>query len=821
MKFNLVKGLHIPQELLPRFKFSWLLHFLYQFGAVISWVVVTALFVEKFGLENLLYLFAIEAGLIILGTLFTHQFLRCVPAKKIINFSAFGIIALLLSTFWADQSEHIYILFGLALIAKDVLYPRLRMGLLRNTEELFTPAQAEKAIPFSESALTIGALAGAGFLFTMIKFSPEISTQTMLTWWIFPIIFIIALLSFESQILHEVPELRGEKKLHESKESTFRNLRQTFKKIPFLKAIAVMIFLQGSIFAIVEYHTVSKLEHSLEHTFTTTDISISPEHIKASLFSEVKETSEKFITITNQEIKVFSSKLIAHNTLLHDLSALHLMIGILAVIVNFWLTPYLLRKKGIIRPMLYYFTAFFLIIPVMLLGGAWPLVAIRSYQHGFHSMFNAGYHITFYSTFEEQREFIRHILEGIIAPAGILLGVGIIFMLKTFGAPQMFPIALALIVATLIYISHQMIPRYTHLAIKNLKLAKNIREQLHAIEVLGQTGHCPKLTSSTLCKILEQTDTHSAIREKIIRTLQRIKSTDTIHEFSKILSKEYEPLELKVKILESMLKFDSLREFSNSKMFAQHKLLIILNKLFEETTHEHLKKLIVMNIFSHLPADQVVPFFLKTMESNDERLQAVCLRSCQMFNDPDIVSYIEPYLKHDNSRVRSHALIALWKFHDKEELIPHLHSFFETDNHEHNIAGIYAIGEIQDIVNHSLLIKFIEHENKEWKLHALIAQAKLGNSKCIPELINILFGEEESLANKVFEMLKRRVPKEIYNEIIYQIKRQVAKQVWQIIGHHPEPSVLQSLPTDRITYLRRLYKFAGQHDDILVLEQAL
>lgn len=755
-----------------------------------------------------------------MGSLLAHQFLRSVPAQKITYGATISIIVLLIASFWADQAQHLYILFGLALVAKDVIYPRLRMGLLRNTEELFTPAQAEKAIPFVESALTVGTIAASGFLLMMIKFSPEASTQTLFSWWMLPIILIMGLLIFEPRILHELPELTGHKKLYESKESTIHNLRHTFRKLPFLRTLGVLILLQSAIFGIIEYQTVSTLEHEINHHVTVSEISFSPQHLTASLIGEAKEISQNVIRVSQKEIKEFSSKIIAHNTLIHDLSALHLIIGLLTLIVNWFITPYLLRKKGIIRTMLYYFIGLILVIPAMLMGGSWPVAAVRSYEHGFHSLFSAGYHITYYAAFERQREFIRHLLEGIIAPAGILLGLGTIFALQKFQLETLTTAALFVFAAGLIYLTWNLIPRYTNLAIRNLKIANNIREQLHAIEILGQAGHHGRKTQIALCQLLEKPETHNALREKIIRTLQQVKSADTIHEFSKILEKDYEPEGLKIKVLEAMLEFDSLRKFWESKVFAQHKLLRVLNDLFEKTNHDHMKKLIVMNIFSHLPGEQVVPFFLKTMESGDERLQAVCLRSCQMFNDPDIVSYIEPYLRHENSRVRSHALISMWNFHDQEELRTHLHNFLKAEKIEEIIAAIYAIGEVRDIQSLHLLEDFITHQNQELQLHALIAHAKIGNRKYLNKIIDILFGPDDTQAQKMYAMLKR-VPEHIRQEINTQIKQRVAQKVWKIIGHHPTPNTLKTLSANHLAYLRRLYKFAGLHDDILILEQAL
>ncbi len=816
-----LKNLHFSPEITKRIRFSWSLHFLFQFGWVISWVVVTALFVEEFGLKNLLYLFSIEAVLLIISTIFSHKFLRGISTNKIINCSVGAIIALLIGSFWISKSENIYLLFGFALIAKDVFYPRLRMGLLKNTEELFTPKQAERAIPITESALTIGTVAGAGFLLTMIRFWPEATTQNLFAWWIFPLLLIVTLLTLEPRLLSELPELHEnpEEKYYESKDSTFKNAIDLFKKIPFLRTLAILITLQSAVFAIVEFETVSHLEQELRHTVTTTEISFSPSHLSASLFQDVSKVSKKIIQVTNKEIHEISSKVIAHNTLLHDLSALNLLFGFIALFVHFIISPLLLRKQGIIRTMFSYFVGLFFILPALLIGGSWSIAAVRSYEHGFHSLFSSGYHLSFYSTFSKQREFLRHFLEGIIAPLGVLLGVGIILCINMSHGTLILPLVLTILVGTLLLITRHMAPQYTELAIKNLKHSTSLREKMHAIEILGQRGHNLQNTTSALCNVLKDSETHHILREKIILTLQKSQSKHVIPEFSKILERKNENDSIKINILEAMLEFESLKKFWESNMFSQHKFLQVLNALFERTEHEHLKKLIVMNIFSHLPADKVVPFFLKTMETADDHIKSICLRSCGMFNDPDIVSYVEPYLQDKNARIRSHALITLWKFQEKNSLRKHLHQLLEQDDHESIIAGIYTIGEVGDQESHSFALNFSNHENIELRLHALIARAKLEDKNSFEPLMKILFSEDELIAQKVFGMLKR-IPNKLREELFTYMQREIAQQVWNIVGHHPRLETIQQLSPKKRTYLRRLYLFANKHDDILVLEQA-
>ncbi len=823
MLSNRFKKIAFSPDILKRIKFSWGLHFLFQLGWIIAWVVVTALFVEKFGFKNLLYLFSIEAALLLTGTLLTHRFCKRISNKIIINGSAGAIIILLLGSFFISQThpQNPYLLFGLALVAKDIFYPRLRMGLLRKTEELFTPKQAESAIPITESALTIGTVGGASFLLLMIRFFPEATTQSLFAWWLFPLLLILLLLTLEPLLLAELPVLHinKEEQRYESYDSTFKNVYKLFQKTPFLRSLAIVVALQASLFAMIEFETVSHLEHELHRPVTTTEIAIDPSYLSASLFNDVKEVSQKFIEITNEEIHVFSSKVIAHNTLLHDLSALNLFFGVIALFIHFFLSPLLLRKKGIVRTMLLYFVGLLCTIPALLLGGSWSIAAVRSYEHGFHSLFSAGYHMSFYSTFARQREFLRHFLEGILAPMGVLLGVGIVFLLHRFEINMFFPVALSLLIVTIILITRAMIPQYTDLAIKNLNQTDSLHEMMHAIEILGQEGHTPKATIKALFDLLKDSKAHLFLREKIILTLPKMHFSYIIPEFSKILENDKENDELKIKILETMLEYESLKSFWEENMFSQYRLLETLKKLFQTTNHGHLQKLIVMNIFAHLPADQVVPFFLETMESADEKIKAVCLRSCAMFNDSEFITYAESYLQHENARIRSHALIALWNFLEQEELRPHLESFFLSGDHESIIAGLYAAGELKDYDSYNFILPFTNHEDLELKIHALIALAKLKDCNSFRPLMEMLFSPDEVAAQKVFGMLKR-VPSDIREDLYAHMQQEIAHKVWNIIGYHPHPETIHTLSKDKKSYLRRLYLFANRHDDLLVLEGA-
>jgi len=49
---------------------SFLIQFFYRIGFVIGWTIIVALFVEKYGISNLPYLFILNAFFIIFGSIF-------------------------------------------------------------------------------------------------------------------------------------------------------------------------------------------------------------------------------------------------------------------------------------------------------------------------------------------------------------------------------------------------------------------------------------------------------------------------------------------------------------------------------------------------------------------------------------------------------------------------------------------------------------------------------------------------------------------------------------------------------------------------------
>ncbi|NJP03969.1 HEAT repeat domain-containing protein [Candidatus Gracilibacteria bacterium] len=228
----------------------------------------------------------------------------------------------------------------------------------------------------------------------------------------------------------------------------------------------------------------------------------------------------------------------------------------------------LLERFGVIRTMAMYFGGYFLVALSWFFGFV-NMNFVRGYSHGTHSVFASGYHVSFYSTFSRERELLRHILEGILVPMGVFLGVGLILLMHYFHLPMgylMAGLALVLTITTLF------IPRwYTHLSKQNLDTSEHISEKLHAIEVLGQRGH--KGSSEVLSQLLKNTKSHPVVREKIIDTMTKVQDPHVVHTYTEMLNDPQEDEEIKMRILDSVLDLKTLQNYWREHAFSQHHFL--------------------------------------------------------------------------------------------------------------------------------------------------------------------------------------------------------------------------------------------------------
>ncbi len=804
--FQLFKKLGIAEHEKPSVKFLWQLRFLFQLGFIFSWTIITAIFIEIFGVQNLLYLLFADAVILLFGSAVANfLFLRTELNHFLLGTIGGTILFALLAFVFR---ENIWFYFLSAIIAKDLFFAQLNIAILRKNESLFSPKAAQKIMPIIESGITIGTVIAASVFLGLLEIFP---TKDLLAFWLIPLGIMAFLIWRSPKALAEIPDLCQEE------ESASHGVREgilAVKKIPFLAFLTTVVFFQSALFAVADFEFLKSVESHTTHKEQHFDAS----DLQTNLFHD---SVEKVITVGHkiaESAEQTVSKIFVHETLAHDLGLLSLIFGLISLVVQLFLASRILEKVGIINSMLLYFGGF-LGLAATFLGGGTNMNFVRGFQHGGHSLFESAYHLTFYSVFSHSREILRHFLEGFVKPLGVIFGVLLVIFFQLFWFQQATALLMVGLAFLLGILTFGMRRKFTNLSTQNLQSDQNISAKLDAVEVLAQKGH-GKESVLVLAKELLNKKNHAVIREKITVMISKINDPQIIHTYLEILADESESNEIKIQSLDSLLKMDSLRNYWKEHVFSQHHLLRLLQKIFKETDDAHLKKLVIMNIFAHLPIHQVVPFFLEMIKQHDEELKSVCLRSSvELFDDPEIVYYLKQFLYEKNPRLRGHAVISLWKFGEKKLLRQVINDLLLKETKEEKIAGIYAIGEVKDQSLEYKLYPYLESELFDLKLHSLVALAKIGNESVFPDILEILFGGDRDAAQKLFYMMKR-AGKDVRDKLKKEIQFKVSHKVMDILlaENVREKSHLSRLSDKSKESLKWLYRLAEKYDGILLME---
>lgn len=796
----LYRKLNVADHEVARVNYMWSLQFLWQVGFVFAWTVVTALFLDIFGIQNILYLFLIDAWLLIAGSYLAHFCFLRMPIHQFLYVNVLATLGFL-ALAWFGRDNPVMFFTGV-ILAKDLFFSQVRIATLRRNEELMSPTEATHLMPVVETALTIGTIVGAGAFLYLLSFLPS---KQVLFFWVVPLLALIVLIHFGPRYLRDIPQIHklSKPEAEENDQIQFGAL----KKIRFLWLMSLVILIQGVLWSVLEFEFLSSLtEHVQSHP---PQFELPAQEIQANLLhNAIPEVTEAAHKVAEK------SSAYMEYSMAHALGFLELLFGLVALLVQGLLASRVLKHFGVVHTMLIYFLGLLGVVATFALGGI-SMNLVKGYKHGFHALFMSSYHLSFYSIFSKNRESVRHFLEGFIYPAGIIAGVGLMIICAQFMIPLSY--LMVVLVSALALLMMPMREAFTYLSKRNLKSDQCILTKMHSIEVLGQRGHHQAMKH--LGAELLRTDLHPVVREKIVVTLSRINDPEVIHIYVQILRSKTESDELKVKILESSLKLEALSDYWAKHAFSQYHLLETLKEFFAKTDNPHLRKLIVMNIFAHLPTSQVVPFFLEVLENSNEELKSVCLRSAgEIFSDPEVVYYVRKWLDHPNPKVRGYALIALWKFEDHEVLGQKIDAMLASDDEKELIAGIYTIGEVQDETRELHLMQLEDHPSEEVHMHVLVALAKLGDDRCVESLLDILFAEDEDRARRVFGMLKR-APK-IRSKLKRAIQLEVSQRVMQILIEEQikTASHLKRLPAKTRRYLSRLYRLAERYDELLHLE---
>ncbi len=779
---------------------SWGLRFLYHMGFVIAWTLIVTFFVQQFGVWALPFFFLFDALFVMIGSGITAFLSSRYHIQTLVYISWVGAIVCIGSAFLFPLESKMFLLF--LMIGKGVFFSQLSILLYRKTETLFSRIQAERFFSFIESSITIGSIAGALTLLFSISLFP---LPIGILFWILSLSGFLVLFLFSPALLRFVPSVAEPTQIITPFLKTIRNSWSSFSFLSFVSLILIGV---SFVFVVTESAFVHHVYENIGETHKT----LSPLHMSASVFTDTVTFVHDMKDTVSQHLSDVSARFILHENLAHDLGMFHLFFAILSLLFQIFLTPLLLRHIGVMGTFLS-FIGFLFCVCMMLVFGVVSINMFRLFHHTTHSAGESSYHTFYYSFVHTIREPLRLLFEGFIKPFGILIGS---ITLLFFDFHTLFSVA-GIVLLIVFFIGVFARKPFTHISVHTLQSQQDIKEKINAIQVLGQKGHMNAV--HYLSEELLKKEEPLLIRERIIFTLQDRKDPHAIHTYIQLLQDPQESIAIKRNVLIALSQFEVSSFYWDHHSFTRYHLLKVLKELFSQSCDTHMKEKIVMSLFRHSPNQESAPFFLETMDSADEHLKSIYLRSCSQFHDREIVFYIKKYLEDPSVRIASHAIIGLWKFEpDPSVLRSRLYEFLTHTDKNSCIAALYALGEVRDRESIHIIEPFLFDTDEQVRLHASIALVKMGCIQAFDTVFELLFCSDEDLSRKTFYMLQR-VPFVWRMKIQRRIQKEVSDRVSHVLACID--SDVSSFPPTLQDRLKHWYWISGCYDDWFRLESIL
>ncbi len=753
--------------------FALAIKFLYRTAFVVAWTVLVAMFVSRYGILSLPYLFIINAVFSIIGsilyTLFFERMTRVlVMLYTIVLAGIFLFVAALL------VNTHQILFFSLLILSISILLNQLRIIMIAYVEELFDPLTSERTFPILEVSETVGGIA-AGVLVTFLSSYFALSSFIYL---IVSVLFLLIPLLLFFNFEDDKVELVHKKNHNKSPDGIFSQLKQAFDSKShsnFVFGLILIVMFQWIIFNLLEFQYTKVVYQNVSHF--------------------IFEAGGGF-----------------EHAFIHDLGLLFILFSASALIVEIFLGSRLITSLGVVGAMLLHpIVTFFSIIGLFFRFDFLSAVLAKNNFTLTSVIHTNTYHISYYAVKEKVREHLREFLEGVVRPLGALVGtLAIILLDKLFtGSSLVLALNIAMIICTILffYVTYKQQEKYTKVVTEELLHSNEKHIRFNAIDLLAQRGH--KLALSTLINILVRPEELSSIKVKILAVFSELQSPDTVLDIIACLDSP--KTEIREAALDTLISFKFLHR-SSEYLFVKYKLISALKDLYQgEKDKEILAKIIyLMSLLSNV---STVEFLFKIINAKNSDHKADAIFALGKCDDDSIAKILEGYIYSKNLIYQLNAAMALVNFKKyRDEALHLINSFIYSDKKDKIIYGLLAIGELNLRSKKSVCLKYLESDDVELKLYSSIALAKMGFYHSVSSILDLLFAGDEHLVKKIKSSIKN-VDVRIYKNID-KILKQVVSQKVEDLKVQNNHSNLESFSADSLARLKKLYTLIDEYEEV-------
>lgn len=756
----------LPAESLGKAFGFWWMRLMLHAGNVLLLTLLISYFIAFFHASKLPILFLSLSIGILIGTLLFQFLLKRFRIADILSFTSLGAVVLLILGF-SFLTSHFLWFFGVVLGVYAVGGIQMNILFFLLVEKSFSPLESEEAFPLIESAEPLGGILGG-----LIAF---------LGAWIIPpeylLLFGSALFFCFFLILrfHSHHDHHHEVVVHNHSRKTWR--MNFLFRYPMAFVLAIFVFLQGAIFIGVE------LMYSMA---------------VGALFShEISHVTEEVVA----------------TELAHGIGLVHVIIYAVLLVVQLFFASRIQHGLGVVSTL--FLQPFFLLINALIWfvsGNFWTGIVGKGSYEVAGGLSKNSYHASFYAFPESVREGVKEFLEGSIRPLGMLMASLLLIIFSTFSFlwnwnfEGFYRTAAALVFLLLllqVFMRKKVQDQYTKASIQNIHHSKNLEEQIDAVEILSQNGHGNAL--EIFASALRSGHYPLVIQKKIVQAYGRLQDADALPELIWCLN--HSDPALRLTAVESLGRYSSLKKHFVDQSFSRYKIIESLQQVFLHADSKKLR-LAVISVFQKIQYPEIAKFLIESLGSDDPDTVFCAVLGCSSFHDISTAYYVLPLLEHENSFIKSSAVVALWQFpRYRTVLETHINQMINSDDIHMKLSGVYTVGEVQYMplkktIENILSVSSDHHFTK----HCLIALVKMGQRRYISQLVSLLFHEHEEISGSTKKLLfSPGVELSLQHHIRSFIRNRIIKSVRLFLNREGKKS-LEDISPDSLRHLLSMYK---------------
>ncbi len=703
----------------------WLLRSIYRVGFVVGWTATMAMFVARYGIKALPYLFILNGIFTIIGSVLYSSVIHRIKKNLCLVLTIFASMGTLFLAYWFRADSFLF--FAFLITAVSVFLSQFRIVLNSLIEDYFSPLESEKVFPILESSETVGGLV-AGLVITF--FAAFIKTSTaFIYFWAGLLVLIVPIIMIASVVLAPVENGHGTHDKKKENPDLILKIKTIFKDnkyFAFIRGLSLIVFLQWVLFNLVEFQYTKAVYQSASHV--------------------ILEAGSGF-----------------EHAFFHDLGILFIIFSATALLIQLIIGSRLVYSLGVFGSMLIHPILTILSLFGLLFSFNFTTAVLARNNFTLTGvLYSSSLESSYYAVRDNVRAYLREFLDGIVRPVGAIFGTLFILVLQNFffGKPLILYTNIVMFVFAIIlfFVIYRQQSLYTEVVCAQFD-SEHEKEKIDAIDMLAQKGHNGNI--EFLISKLDNSHESIATKKKIIFALGELQNIQTVPELIKCFSSKNE--EIRESALDSLSMFKNRDDFV-ANVVMEYELISALKKNYKSEKNNYLR-LKIIGLLSRFSNVEAADFLLKILKTSKGDFKAGVIYSLGNIKDSAICKFVMPYLKSGDAKQKISAAIAIGRFKKHYNEAKYIIDTFLHSNKNSEIAlGIYAVGELKMKSRKELCFKYLYSKNPELKVATAIALAKMGEDRALPVLIEILVFAKGELADNVKRNLQN-VDVRIYKNI--------------------------------------------------------